>query len=260
MTIGAFSSFTSALALKPSRQSPVVRASSTSHVKPFGEWGADGIRQNSGIPREDWEPAAFAAWLADGATAVKATRLLILGSRHRHDRVGEVYRDIEAIEAMKKNALRWCEGLRAHAACHAHPASGLVLCDARATSRAVTKARVSIPIRTALDMGVVLQRAPEFFDASDEALTRVATTTMAVAEALDVKLDDERLKEIVEIAPKILLADSLAVVEALEQLRPLSRDFSSFAAFVADNSEAVLDSHFRSTLAQTMSMRKSYRV
>jgi len=111
-----------------------------------------------------------------------------------------------------------------------------------------------------LDMAKVVERAPELLDADEDALRRAGETTKILASALDIEMDDDRLREILETAPMILLADAADVTVALAQLLPLSKNFVSFANFVVDNAEAVIDSYCRSTLAQTMSMRKSYRV
>jgi hypothetical protein len=228
-------------------------------VKAYGEWGSDGIRQGA-FPSEDWEDGARALWLSNGATEVKAHRLIILGSKHRRDRIGEVFRDVEVIARMCENAFRLLDGARAHAICHRRPEAGLVLCSAATLSSAVVRVRLALPIEGALDMAKVVERAPELLDADEDALRRAGETTKILASALDIEMNDDRLREILETAPMILLADAADVTAALEQLLPLSKNFVSFANFVVDNAEAVIDSYCRSTLAQTMSMRKSYRV
>ena len=229
-------------------------------VKAYGEWGSDGIRQGA-FQSEDWEDAARALWLANGANEVKAMRLIICGSKHRRDRVGEIFRDVEVIERMCENAFRLLDGARACAICHRRPEAGLVLCDARRCISAVVRVRsLALPIKGTLDMAKVVEGAPELLDADDDTLSLAGKTVRILATTLGVEMDDERLGEILETSPMILLADAADVEAALEQMLPLSRNFPSFASFVVDNAEAVIDSYCRSTLAQTMSMRKSYRV
>ena len=84
----------------------------------YGEWGVDGIAQNSAAfaaMREAWEDDARRAWRDVGVDSeTRVTRLLILGNRHRTDEVGEIFRDHLAIAAMCEALETYCgEGVRA---------------------------------------------------------------------------------------------------------------------------------------------------
>ena len=94
-------------------------------ARSHGEWGADGIAQNSSsmaAMRQAWE-AARSTRGADTATMNEAAGPAIVkpGPRHRRDALGEVYRDPDAIEAMCATIERFLPGVRAGEVFHKCP-------------------------------------------------------------------------------------------------------------------------------------------
>ena len=231
-------------------------------ARSHGEWGADGIAQNSSsmaAMRQAWEADALDAWRRHGTmNETRAQRLLNLGSRHRRDALGEVYRDPDAIEAMCATIERFLPGVRAGEVFHKCPECAVTCADAAATQRALVLVRESMPV-PAVDVRRVVERAPRVLIMTPAEGRNACEVTKALAEALGVELDDESVRDILESAAEVLFEEPATIRNAVREMEPLNRSHPTLASFVAEHAEALVAPGIRASLAQTLAMRKSYR-
>ena len=224
----------------------------------YGEWGDDGLRQNSSSMANmtaEWEDEARRVWMSRGASETRVVRLLILGSKHRKDGVGEIFRDVVAIERMCATLERLVDGVRSPEIFHRVPEAALVCVDESALTRAIVRLRSAVPIQD-LNLSRVIEKAPKLLmldDADD--ISRVTDSCHALSDALGVTLHDKRLQKIVEETPDCLFQESEVIKSAVEEMRPLNEHYPSLADFIADHSEALVVPHMRQTLAHTHAMR-----
>lgn len=231
-------------------------------ARSHGEWGADGIAQNSSsmaAMRQAWEADALDAWRRHGTmNETRAQRLLNLGSRHRRDALGEVYRDPDAIEAMCATIERFLPGVRAGEVFHKCPECAVTCADAAATQRALVLVRESMPV-PAVDVRRVVERTPRVLIMTPAEGRNACEVTKALAEALGVELDDESVRDILESAAEVLFEEPATIRNAVREMEPLNRSHPTLASFVAEHAEALVAPGIRASLAQTLAMRKSYR-
>jgi len=231
--------------------------------KSYGEWGVDGIRQNSSSMAAmsgSWESAAREVWLRHGVRSeTRLARLLILGSRRDRTSgaLGELFRDPAAIELMCETLERLLPGVSAGTVFHKCPEAGSTCVDAAATQRQLVRVRSALPVaRVRLER--VIEGAPILLVASEESASRADAATRALARALEVGLDDERLRETVESGPDLLFMTTEAIDIAVEEMRVLNDclHHRTLADFVAAHAEALSQTHVRLSLAQTIQMRR----
>ena len=234
----------------------------------YGEWGVDGIAQNSLAMHAmsgAWESDARRAWREVGVDSeTRVTRLLILGNRHRKDEVGEIFRDHHAIATMCEALERFCgEGVRAGEVFHKCPEAALVCVDAAKIQRALVNVRAALSMKEVC-LGRVVERAPRCLLAAGDAdaMKGLGDATRALAAAMDVSLDDERLRAVVESTAEVLFEEPGAIQRAIDEMKPLNDGLHhpSLADFVVEYAEALVVPYIRQTLAQTLAMRRSYRV
>jgi hypothetical protein len=212
-----------------------------------------------------WESDARRAWREVGVDSeTRVTRLLILGNRHRKDEVGEIFRDHHAIATMCEALERFCgEGVRAGEVFHKCPEAALVCVDAAKIQRALVNVRAALPMKEVC-LGRVVERAPRCLLAAGDAdaMKGLGDATRALAAAMDVSLDDERLRAVVESTAEVLFEEPGAIQRAIDEMKPLNDGLHhpSLADFVVEYAEALVVPYIRQTLAQTLAMRRSYRV
>ena len=95
-----------------------------------------------------------------------------------------------------------------------------------------------------------------------DAMKGLGDATRALAAAMDVSLDDERLRAVVESTAEVLFEEPGAIQRAIDEMKPLNDGLHhpSLADFVVEYAEALVVPYIRQTLAQTLAMRRSYRV
>lgn len=223
----------------------------------------DGIRQNSSSMAAmsgAWEGAAREVWLRHGVRSeTRLARLLILGSRRDRTSgaLGELFRDPAAIALMCETLERLLPGVSAGAVFHKCPEAGATCVDAAATQRQLVRVRSAIPVaRVRLER--VIEGAPVLLIASEQDASRADAATRALARALEVGLDDERLRETLESGPDLLFMTTEAIDVAVEEMKALNDclHHPTLADFVAAHAEALSQTHVRLSLAQTIQMRR----
>jgi hypothetical protein len=228
--------------------------------KAYGEWGADGLRQCSSTQAAmagEWEGACRDAWWRRGVRSeTKLARLIILGSRHRRDVVGEVFRDANAIDAMCETLERLVPGVSPGAVFHKCPEAGVVMVDALRAQRQLVMVRTSLAAMTTLDMARVIDGAPQLLVVGD--LSGVERALESLAEALGVPPDDARLRETIESSPDALFLTREEISIAAEDLLALNDSLRhpTLADFVAAHAEALVFPHMRCSLKHTLELRR----